>query len=650
MYKKLLSNLPFNPSLIHQLAFYSKRLQKEAAIRKIGFVFMALTMLLQIFAYISPAQANTSCDPSNNDIIHCGFSSKDEAVRHCRNNDQNFRTILNYYKVSCDALSSATTQSIRSTDYNRKLVSMGRKPFGKPGERSIDVPSAGRFFWRPLWSWDSAGPSSYRVLSTHTSDNQMIMVMYECGNLVTLNDFNDSQPQPDAQLSLAKLNQPTGDVRPGDTINYTLVFANKGGTAAFFSVNDTLPSQLTYQSSQYGGWIFENKSPRLKWVNNTPPFYTFGNTDAFGTPGFIKVQAKVNENVPSGTTICNQAWLEDVSVETKQVRQWSRVQVCNTVRITCPDGEVLNDSGTGCIKVTVPTAECTSLAISKVYDRTKRAFTATAKTLDGATIKSYTYNFGDKSSPVTHKSSRTTDSIDHTFAQPGTYDVSVTLDTSVGKKTSAGCTIKAIIAPPDGKPLLGIGKKAKNITKNGSDANGSTAAAGDTIEYALTTTNYGDGDAKDVILQPEDLADVLEYSTLDTTSLQGGVFDTSTKVLAWNSKVTIKTGQAITKTFRIKIKDPIPGTPQPAAISNRNSYDLVMTNVYGNTVNINLPKSPTKVTETVGKDLPQTGPGAGIALSIGFTIVVGYFFARSRILAKELDIIKTDYASAGGTS
>ena len=525
---------------------------------------------------------------------------------------------------------------------------MGRKAFKKPGEYPVTVPNAGTFFWRPLSSWDSAGASTYKVLVTHTSDNQMLMIMYECGNLVTLKDFNVTQPEPDSQLTIVKQNQPTGDVSPGDVINYTLIFANRGGTAAYFSVQDALPSQLSYQSSQYADWIFENKAPSLKWYNNTPPFYTFGNTDAFGTPGIIKVQAKVNAGVPSGTTVCNQAWLEDVSIQTHQLRQTSKVQVCNTVRITCPTGEVLNNAGTGCEKVVVPTAVCKSLTISKEVSRTKRIFEARSEALNGASIKSYTYDFGDKSSQVTNKSSSATNTVDHNFTQPGSYDVSVSLDTSLGKVTSANCVVRVVVDKPDGKPLLSISKKAKNLTTNKDDANGSIANAGDDIEYSLTTVNYGDGDAKDITLQPEDLQDVLEYSNIDMNTLQGGVFDANNKTIAWNNKVTIKAGESINKTFKVKIKDPIPTNPKSTTLSNRSSFDMVMTNVYGNVINIKLPETPAKTTETVTTALPKTGPGAGLTLSIGLTMVVGYFFARSRLLAKEFDIVRADYVSSGG--
>ncbi len=46
--------------------------------------------------------------------------------------------------------------------------------------------------------------------------------------------------------------------------------------------------------------------------------------------------------------------------------------------------------------------------------------------------------------------------------------------------------------------------------------------------------------------------------------------------------------------------------------------------------------------------LPNTGPGTSIAFGFTVTIIVGYFFARSRILARELDLIKNEYAPTGG--
>jgi uncharacterized repeat protein (TIGR01451 family) len=547
MYKKLLSNLPFNPSLISQVAFYAKRLRKESSIRRTGFILMSLTFAVQAFAVIAPAEASNQC--SSNDVIRCGFKSQSEAVQRCNANTAGFGSILNYYGISCEKLASAQTQTIPSNAFGNSLYSMGRNPYNKPGEYGVDIPSAGHYYLRPLSSW---GNTSYKMLVTKTTDNKLFMVMYSCGNIVIEKGYTPpAKEEPPSLLKLAKVNNPTGTVKPGDIIDYTLAFSNTGGNSAFFSVNDKLPNELEYISSEYGNWKLEKNGNELKWFNNTPPFYTFGNTDALGTPGFIKLKAKVKPDTPSGTVVCNKGWLIDVNIQTKQTQTWSPVEVCNTVLVECPEGTIPKDGK--CVPPEEPTPE-----------------------------------------------------------EPK-------------------------------EPILAVEKKAKNLTQNIDDANNTTANAGDTIEYTLTTNNFGDGEAKDIILKPESLADILEYANLDLNSLGDGVYDTDSQTIAWNKPVTIKSKESITKTFKVTVKNPVPKTPSPHG--NPGSFDLMMTNVYGNTINIKLPKSVTKTTEEVNKTLPNTGPGEALLIGTLTTSFIGYFFARSKLMTKELELVKQEYVS-----
>ena len=75
---------------------------------------------------------------------------------------------------------------------------------------------------------------------------------------------------------------------------------------------------------------------------------------------------------------------------------------------------------------------------------------------------------------------------------------------------------------------------------------------------------------------------------------------------------------------------------------------MVMTNVYGNTVNIKLPSNVVKTTEQITTTLPNTGPGSALLIGTGITIIIGYFYARSRLLSKELDIVRSEYATTSG--
>ena len=73
MFKKLLSNLPFNPSLIGQVSFYAKRMHQETAIRRVGLIFVLLAFFVQFFAVISPPEPSLAA--SGNDIIQLAPST-----------------------------------------------------------------------------------------------------------------------------------------------------------------------------------------------------------------------------------------------------------------------------------------------------------------------------------------------------------------------------------------------------------------------------------------------------------------------------------------------------------------------------------------------------------------------------------------------
>jgi len=199
MFKKLLSNLPFNPSLINDVSFYAKRMRMESRIRKLGIVFIILAVFVQIIAIISPPEPTLAT--SNNDIIHGGFSSQVQAVNYCRANTQNFATILAYHGVNCEILSRSAVKTIKSTDYNKQLRSMGRVPqgprivrTGKPtNETTVNIGGT-NYYMRNLWAWDGLSHSTYKMIVMKNAQNQTIMVMFNCGNIVTIGNYTPPPP------------------------------------------------------------------------------------------------------------------------------------------------------------------------------------------------------------------------------------------------------------------------------------------------------------------------------------------------------------------------------------------------------------------------------------------------------------------------
>lgn len=133
---------------------------------------------------------------------------------------------------------------------------------------------------------------------------------------------------------------------------------------------------------------------------------------------------------------------------------------------------------------------------------------------------------------------------------------------------------------------------------------------------------------------------MLDYA--DATDLHGGKMDSEGNV-GWTA-LTIKAGATVTKQITVKVKAEIPQTP--AAPEDPMHFDLTMTNVYGNTINIKVPGSLTKTVETGTTQLPNTGPGTTLFIAGLVVVTAGYFYARARLLALESNMALKDAANA----
>ncbi len=178
---------------------------------------------------------------------------------------------------------------------------------------------------------------------------------------------------------------------------------------------------------------------------------------------------------------------------------------------------------------------------------------------------------------------------------------------------------------------IAVHKAASNITTGTADANNTQVNAGDVITYTLFAQNNGKEAVKDFTFT-ENMNDVLDYS--DITDLHGGTIDND-KVVTW-PKTDIKAGATATVQVTVKVKNPVPQAPVGSSDPTR--FDLNMTNVYGNTVNIKLPGSPEKTVEGAAATLPNTGPGTNLFIGSLIVVAAGYFFSRSRLLAQEATI------------
>lgn len=396
---------------------------------------------------------------------------------------------------------------------------------------------------------------------------------------------------------------------------------------------------------------------------------------------FSAAQGETKHTVDASTTVYSRPlWLFNTSSYTKKNGSTHRAFIGYSEKM----GEfaVLKECGnlvTTKLPVTpapvpppVPPAEsrCSLIQLKRI-DRTRYTLEATAWVTNDAQIKSYVFDVKDSAGSVVYSetiqsSNSSTESSVIEISTPGDYVASVAVNTSVGIRTSSGCTTPLSVSPaekcalnssllvsdsecqpcpendsywykaPECAAKVASGKSGINLTRGNSNAESVKANASDRIEYRLSVENVGQIPA--VASIKEELADVLEYATIHDNG--GASFDDESKVLSWGD-VVLQPGESQTRSFVVSVLGNLPTTSR--GISDQSSYDCIMTNAFGNTVNIGINCDTPKKIESIVADLPKTGPGENMLFAGVLGSVVTYFYARSRQLRKEVRLIRKEF-------
>jgi uncharacterized repeat protein (TIGR01451 family) len=198
----------------------------------------------------------------------------------------------------------------------------------------------------------------------------------------------------------------------------------------------------------------------------------------------------------------------------------------------------------------------------------------------------------------------------------------------------------AVPQPAPEAPSVTQAKRAQNLSAAEDDpahdnAHRTLAKPGDRIRYILSLTNNGPESIENYAVPSESILDILDYAELVDRGTAS--FNETTKELNWEP-LTLKGKETVELTFEVQVKSDIPKTGSGSSDPSR--FDLVMSNLYGNRVEIRLPGAPEKIVEQASGKLPRTGPGTPVLLSLVAVAVASFLRARNGLMIRELNLIK----------
>lgn len=443
-------------------------------------------------------------------------------------------------------------------------------------------------------------------------------------------DPNCKMPEPDPSLYIRKsiLNKKSNYL-PGDQLTYAIEYGNtvNGSAAREVVIADTLNTNFVElidvdpEIANKGLGKIELRHSILGYSNKV-----------------IRVHVRLKDSVKSGDEVCNASSIVASNAPKKTSRE------CFTVIIPCQyDPSIPDDRDENC---TQPVVACE--VTNGLFDQaTKKAIFTTEVTSSNrgnTSISRYDYDFGDTTT-ASNSSNQFSDTVEHTY-KPGRYIMTATIYYRITGQDEAedrrvDCEEEVDFDAPitEEKSVVNLTQKldeAQTINPN------SRARANDELLYTLTTNNTLNYAREDIEIR-DYVGDILDYADLDVAYLkeQGGEYDEEHQEVVWKN-VSIPANTSVNHSFKVKMKATIPATNSPSTLGT--AYDCEISNEYGNEVSLKVACPAVKGVET----LPNTGPGASLVGGMSITFIVGYFYARSRLLKKELSIIKNDFISTGG--
>ncbi len=270
MFKRIVSKLPYNPSLIAHLHDYDLKLKKELKTRLVALALLSIVILVQVIVLIHPPVNSTIYSP--NDLIPVSNNSASSIYSDCTNNIGQYQNILAFYKIKCSEL-NGRAELLRLNMKKPELFSLNRLVYGEKNELRVTIDKQNLYI-RHLSYGNSLSTASIKVFRLKINSAN-VYINAQTGNVISSKSFliNGQLPQictennPDQclQYYIAARDITSGQtdvnkatVSSNDLVAYTLLVGNVSRyNLAHFKISVNVSNALAYSKlvDTYGGTI-----------------------------------------------------------------------------------------------------------------------------------------------------------------------------------------------------------------------------------------------------------------------------------------------------------------------------------------------------------------------------------------------------------
>lgn len=587
MFKKIVSSLPFSPTLIGELGFYARRLSKEETSRRLGLVLTALALVVQIFTVFSPPESANASNLS--DLVHGGIHNHASLMSAWDNNTQGYRDLLQQAGIDRQALSKATDGEIntRTNSQDNGWLSWGRVSKGgaQYNETSMAVGDQ-TIYVRSLASLDvknrTGGGSYYPSFLLKNNRGEQVAIIKGCANIAM-----KTRPSSDKNIQVCELSS-----RKMITIRESQFNSSKHSTKS--KDCESKPIQVCDLKNMATITIEERDFNPSRHSKN------------------------LDDCVPKPNPIVNCSALTVKKLSRTNIELQASANAQNGASIKSFTYIIKDSQGKEVLRKTVTSASNTNTLkhdLAQDGDYTAEVIVGTSvgdRTSEGCQVSF-------QIEPIAKCPLNPNLTINHPDCQPCPADPSIWVK-------DEDCSAQIVRS-----------KQAKNLSTN-ELAQANPAKASERIEYTLIAKNTGKAEATFTV--EDDISDILEYSSLYDRG--GGLLNEQTKVLSWGD-VTLQPGEQQQRTYVVKLANSISAMAQGS--SEPTSYDCKMINTFGNVVEVEVACPTPKIIEQVVPELPRTGATENMIFGGIVIALVTFLYFRSKQLNKEVRLIRREFTA-----